>query len=310
MRAPDDSPCWAGDWSAPDSRQAIWAQSAVARTVSALPELHPLRLGDAKGTSGRVMTWCAIPTSTKTGFGVLTQLSPEPDIDSGYASPQLVSVDDLWTLGGAGLFGRGDLLSMLATAMPRETADAIADVTARPSPPVTARPYEEPLPGVRRWVGSLAQMPHAWVPPVAILPRVGRGVDDPGTEWSTESIDFATRHSVHAKDVRMAADLLAPHVTALLLDHLPDHAAVTIYGDALHIWWKYDETSRHVPDQVARTVDVAARLVRAFPSFVLAAYPNHAEQVEDRLAARAAEAAAYRAARDARLRARSGGHWT
>jgi len=148
------------------------------------------------------------------------------------------------------------------------------------------------------------------LPPVAILPRASRGVVDPGTSWSTESIDFATRHSVHAKDVRMVADLLAPDVTALILDHVPYDAAVTIYGDAVHIWWAYQEDSRRAPGKVVSTIEVAAELTKAFPTFVLADYPDHSDQVEDRLAARAAEAAAYRAARDARLKARYGGATT
>ena len=59
-----------------------------------------------------------------------------------------------------------------------------------------------------------------------------------------------------------------------------------------------------------RSVEVAAQLSQAFPTFVLAEYPDHSDQVEDRLAARAAEAAAYRAARDARLRARASGRPT
>ncbi|MFL6287363.1 MAG: hypothetical protein ACJ73L_03130 [Actinomycetes bacterium] len=307
MHAPDDSPCWAGNWSAPDGKRAIWAQSAVARTVSALPELHPLRLGDDKGTSGRVMTWCATSDQEAGGLGVLTQLSPPPDIGSDYTSRDSEPFGDVqWDSPATTLWADEGLLSTLVTALPRETADAIADAVAPQTSADTTHTYQEPAPGVRRWAGALAEIPGAWLPPVAILPRAGRGIDDPGTSWSTESLDFASRHSVHAKDVRLAADLLAPHVTALILDHVGDEAAVTIYGDAVHIWWPYDEKSRHTPGSVIRSLEVAVQLSQAFPSFVLAEYPDHSDQVEDRLAARAAEAAAYRAARDARLKARAG----
>jgi hypothetical protein len=293
---------------APDAKHAIWAQSAVARTVSALPELHPVRLGDDKGTSGRVMTWCASPDNATTGLGVLTQLSPPPELESDYTSRDSMPFGlEQWDGSASPWSGSGDLLSMLATTMPIETANAIGDVLAPPEREATTPAYQEPEPGVRRWAGGLAQIPGAWLPPVAILPRANRGVVDPGTSWSTESSDFAARHSVHAKDVRMVADLLAPDVTALILDHVPYDAAVTIYGDAVHIWWAYQEDTRHAPGKVMSTIEVAAELTKAFPSFVLAEYPDHSHQVEDRLAARAAEAAAYRAARDARMKARHGG---
>ena len=188
MRAPDDSPCWAGNWSAPDSKHAIWAQSAVARTVSVLPELHPLRLGDDKGTSGRVMTWCATPDQGAVGLGVLTQLSPPPDIDSDYTSRDSLLLDDVqWDRPESPLWAARGPLSTLVTALPRETADAIADAVAPPSPEEVTRPYQESAPGVRRWAGALAQIPGAWLPPVAILPRASRGIDDPGTSWSTRS---------------------------------------------------------------------------------------------------------------------------
>jgi hypothetical protein len=257
------------------------------------------------------MTWCGASDRTIGGLGILTQLSPPPDIDSDYIGHDQVPTAGLpWDGDQGPLFEVGELLSTLVTSMPRATADAIADAIAPPTPDATARPYREPLPGVRRWAGGLAQIPDVWLPPVAILPRAHRDVDDPGTSWSTESIDFASRHSVHAKDVRMVADLLAPHVMALILDRVPDDAAVTVYGDALHIWWEYNEESRHSSGRVAQTVEASLQLANAFPSFVLAEYPDHSGKVEDRLAARAAEAVAYRAARDARLRARSERHQT
>lgn len=319
MRTPDDSPCWAGDWSAPDAASAIWSQSAVARTVSALPALHPLRLGDGKGTSGRVLAWCgdAEPPATETSasgdepphaVGVLTQLSAEPDL-SDELSPRAVLSGSVPFMGDLGLAEGIDLLSDLATQLPRDLADALADSVA-PTTQVSQEPptYRQPASGTQRWAGALAQIRKAWLPPVALLPRAGRDLDDPGTQWSTESADFAERHTVHAGDVRLAADLLAPHVMALVLDSVPSDAAVAIYGDALHIWWPYDRPTRLDPGLVIRVVEAATALVDALPTFVLADFPDNSHQVQDRLAGRAAEAAAYRAAREARYAERRRAH--
>jgi hypothetical protein len=310
MRTPDDSPCWNGDWHVPDPAVAIWSQSAVARTVRALPELHPLRLGDAKGTSGRVMAWCgSYMTSTDQGglphaIGVLTQLVPEPDLG-----------DDVPGAVAGGLTGddqggvdSGELLYQLVTGLPRGVADAVADAVAPPPRPATQVGYRRPDVDTRRWAGAIAQIPDCWLPPVALLPRELRDLDDPGTRWSTESVDFAARLTVHSHDVRLASDLLAPHVMALVLDEVPSDAAVTLYGDALHIWWDYDRPSRLQPGLVARVVETATDLVASLPSFVLSEYPDHSQQVEDRLAARAADAAAYRAAREAQYAARRRQH--
>jgi hypothetical protein len=143
----------------------------------------------------------------------------------------------------------------------------------------------------------MAQLPGAWLPELAILPRSRRGVDDPATRWGTESVGFALRHTVHAADTRFASDVLAPHVTALILDHVPADAAVTAAGDAIHVWWEYTADNRSATGKAARTVDVANRIRDALPSFVLADYPDHSHRVEERLAERAARAAAYRAGR-------------
>jgi hypothetical protein len=148
-------------------------------------------------------------------------------------------------------------------------------------------------------VGGLAKVGGSWLPELAIMPTSGRDADDPGTRWGTESLAFADRHTVHAADIRFASDVLAPHLTALILDRVPEDAAVTIAGDALHVWWPYTPQSRMTPGRVAGTVQTAALLRDAIPSFVLADHPDHSHQVEDRLADRAREAAAYRAARDA-----------
>jgi hypothetical protein len=145
----------------------------------------------------------------------------------------------------------------------------------------------------------MAQVPGAWLPSLAILPRRERDMDDPGTRWSTESMAFAARHSVHAADTRFASDVLAPHVTALVLEHVPDDAAVTVSGDAIHIWWEYTDDTRTAVGKADRTVEVAVRIRDALPSFISTDYPDHSHRVEERLAERAARAAAYQASRSA-----------
>jgi hypothetical protein len=300
MNPPDDSACWAGEWNTVEPMVDLWAHSAVLRTVRALPSLHPWRLGDTKG-SRRSLVWCASPGADEQGVAVLTQTAPPPSLGLGDvgADGELLGAGAL----AASCSVTGGLLGTLAAGLTREVADAVADAVARPGPssePVTdatTEPYRPDGPHVQRWVGAVAQLPGAWLPDLAILPRSRRDVDDPGTRWSTESIDFALRHSVHAADQRYASDVLAPHVTALVLEHVPDDAAVTIAGDGLHVWWQYTAQSRLSDGRTRRTVEVAQRLREALPSFVLADHPDHSHRVEERMAERAAQAAAYRAGR-------------
>jgi hypothetical protein len=280
MLAYDDSPCWFGSWAAPDPARVIWAQSAVSRTVRALPELHPMRLGDDKGTSGRVLAWCGIPDPPVGGLGVLTQLSPPPEV------------------------GADDEPESTDLVLFTELLGAAASEPQHLQAPVGVRAYRPPEPGVRRWAGAVAQIAGTWLPPVALLARSRRDLDDPATGWSTESLDFARRYTVHAADPRLASDLLAPHVIALILDGVPSEAAVTVSGDALHLWWPYDRPTRAEAARVSSAAAAATTIAAALPSFVLADHPDRSGQVEDRLETRAAEAAAYRAARDARLAAR------
>jgi hypothetical protein len=301
MNSPDDSACWLGDWSRAEPRVDLWAHSALIRTVSALPRLHAWRLGDEKG-SRRSLIWCGViaadAESGSDAVAALSQSAPDPSIplgDDGRGSPL---VDPL-SVANAATTVAGGLLSALAASMPRDVSDAIADSVA-PTPQVAKpRKYRKPGAGVRQWVGGLAPLPGSWLPPLAILPRSRRDYDDPGTRWQTESLAFAVRHTVHADDTRYAADLLAPHVTALVLEHVPPDAAVTIAGDAIHVWWEYDDTSRKASGKVARTVDVVRRLRDALPSFVLNDHPDRSAEVEGRLAERAARAAAYRSKRQA-----------
>ena len=77
-------------------------------------------------------------------------------------------------------------------------------------------------------------------------------------------------------------------MTALVLDHVPADAAVTLAGDAVHVWWEYTADNRSASGKAARTVEVADRIRDALPSFVLADYPDHSHRVEERLAERAA----------------------
>jgi hypothetical protein len=280
--------------------------------VAALPNLHAWRLGDDKG-SRRSVLWCAgqaqpedtAAGSTLDGVAVLTQTAPPPSIPLGDVDSEgeLLGVP---VLRGSSSMTDG-LLSALVTGLSRAAADAIGDAVGRtrtnPSsddgrqPPEGPQPFRSPEAGVRRWVGGMVQLPGSWLPELAILPTSRRDVDDPGTGWDTESMAFALRHSVHSADTRFASDVLAPHVTALMLDHVPADAAVTVAGDALHIWWEYTPESSAAAGKVARTVDVARRIRDALPTFVLADYPDHSHRVEERLAERAARAAAYRASR-------------
>ncbi len=308
MYPPDDSPCWTGEWTAAKPLVDLWAHSAVIRTAAALPNLHAWRLGDDKG-SRRSVLWCASTSgpddSIADGVAVLTQTAPPPSLPLGDVDGE----GEL--LGGSSLLASSSmtdgLLSTLAAGLSRAAADAIGDAVGRASnaspsdnstlPPNGPRPFRSPDAGVRRWAGGMAQLPGSWLPELAILPNSRRGIDDPGTSWDTESMAFAVRHSVHSADSRFASDVLAPHVTALVLDHVPADAAVTIAGDAIHVWWEYTAESSTAAGKVVRTVDVARRIRDALPSFVLADYPDHSDQVEERLAERAAQAAAYRASR-------------
>lgn len=311
MLPPDDSPCWAGDWGPVDPMVGMWVHSAVVRTVAALPSLHAWRLGDDKGTR-RTLVWSAAPATSapidggdKDGVAVLTQTAPPPSLPLGDVGPN-GEVNDFIPASSS---LTGVLLSTLASSLSRSTADALADAFAGSDGSEAsgdpdfgnggARPYRPAGAGVRRWVGGMAQVPGAWLPDLAILPRSERDMDDPGTRWSTESMAFAARHSVHAADTRFASDVLAPHVTALVLEHVSADAAVTVSGDAIHIWWEYTDDNRTAVGKADRTVEVAVRIRDALPSFIATDYPDHSHRVEERLAERAARAAAYRASRSA-----------
>jgi hypothetical protein len=272
---PDDTDTWVGEWSVVPARVDVWAQAAVNRTVHALVELHPFRLGDTKA-SPRLVQWVAgkwppgaqVDSSRDVlagrGLGVLTVTATEPDLDRSERPP-------------------GSEADLVAAAL--ETA--VNSVTSR------LRSRSTPH---RRWAGALARLPGSWLPPLALLPRAARDLDDPRTAWQTESVDFDARFSVHTSTVRTTAALLTPRVMAMLLDEVPEDCAVTVSGDAVHTWWPYPPAhpgSRHVADVVRGTV----RLAAALPSFVLAEHPDLSGEVQAELESRTDRARRYRATR-------------
>jgi hypothetical protein len=129
------------------------------------------------------------------------------------------------------------------------------------------------------------------------VPRALSGIDDPHADWSTESVEFAHRHSVYADNRRAAADLLAPDVMALILDLVPDNAAIAVAGDALHVWWQLTSENRVVSGSASKTVDAANAIATAIPSFILADYPDRSGEVERRMAERSSTGAEYRSER-------------
>lgn len=280
MNPPDTAACWAGEWTPVPPSDALWAQAALARTVAALPQLHAWRLGDDKGTR-RTLMWCGAPADGPAhSVAVLAQTAPPPDLPLGDVGPDgEIDSDtlpvDLWSL-----------------------ATDVVEAVARPSrtrPPLPLPPTA----GVRRWVGAMSKIAGAWFPPFAVLPSTTAGLDDPSTRWSTESLDFAERYRVHAEDRRFAADVLAPHVIALLLDVLPTDAALTMAGDAVHVWWEYSSHTSDAEGRVATTVDAAVAVREALPTFLVTEYPDRSAEVEATLAERAESARRYRAERAA-----------
>jgi hypothetical protein len=254
-------------------RVDLWAQAAVNRTVHALVELHPFRLGDTKAAP-RLVQWVAgqwpaggpvesvDDVLAGQGLGVLMVTATEPDLDRSERPPAT----------------EADLVAMAL-------GSAVDSVTSR----LRSTPHT-------RWAGALARLPGSWLPPLALLPRAARDLDDPRTAWPTESVDFDARFAVHTSTVRTTAALLTPRVMAMLLDEVPEDCAVTVSGDAVHTWWPYPRAlpgSRHAADVVRATV----RLAAALPSFVLAEHPDLSGEVQAELESRTDRARRYRATR-------------
>ncbi len=272
---PEPAPSWDGAWDAVDPLTELWLLGAMNRTVSVLPRLHPWRLGDGKG-SGRLLQWSGLADQpmARPAYGVLAVTARDPDLSTSDEP-------------GAGSFGLGgdpvsDLLGAAIESAWGTASSALDDAVAG------ARP---------RWAGALTRLSGAWLPAMAVLPRSERGLDDPGTGWATESVDFDAQHTVHAADLRFAADVLAPHVMAVVLDRVPQGAALTLAGDAVHLWWPYREPHVSEPARAARAAEVVVRFAEAVPSFLLTDHPDHSERVEQALDARTAAAEAYRSQR-------------
>lgn len=284
MPPPDPSPCWDGGWAPVAAAGELWLLAGLLRTVDALPRLHPWRLGDTKG-SRRILRWTATRADDahlRPAYAVLSEQAREPRLaagdHAGAADPHLALIcGTTQTL--------ADVLVGAAAGVAAETGGRLLDASAGPA---------------TRWGGVVTRLPGSWLPPVAVLPRAARDVADPGTAWTTESAAFNDRHTVHSTDDRIAADLLAPHVMAILLDRIPDRAAVTLAGDAVHLWWEHEPPLRQVSGLASRMIDVVRAFADAIPSFVLADHPDRSDQVESQLDAR------QRAAREYRERRRLG----
>lgn len=153
-----------------------------------------------------------------------------------------------------------------------------------------------PIEPAAQWAGVLVRLPGTWLPDIALLPTVGAQLDDPWTAWASESVAFDAARRVHAADVRVASDLLAPHVMAGVLD-LPRECAVGVAGDAVHVWWRYGTAADAVPGRVQEIGRTTARFAEDFPPFVLADHPDRSGEVQRELDDRATRAQEYRAER-------------
>lgn len=84
---------------------------------------------------------------------------------------------------------------------------------------------------------------------------------------------------------------------ALLLNAVPPGCAVTIAGDALHVWWPYRGATVVDNGRCARAARAATLVATAFPRFVLTELADHSDLVDGELADRSAAARDYRATR-------------
>ncbi|MFL6101201.1 MAG: hypothetical protein ACJ71T_14745 [Actinomycetales bacterium] len=285
--APEAVPCWAGDWARVDVRTQVWGQAAVLRTVAALPATHPWRLGGTAG-SIRQVQWTGRPaTVPEEVLCILSVTATDPQLSAG-EGPGSSSFGGLGALGGlGGLGGLGAFGGLGATAdslVSDAFDDAVSDVVH-----VLSASREQ------RWAGALVRLPGTWLPAAAVLPRGVPGVPSPRTHWATESVEFDERFVVHSENEQVTAALLSPSVMAVLMDAVPRGAAVTISGDALQVWWPYDQGTRSDVGRVQRSAVAGLLLVKTFPRFVLADHPDRSAEVERSLARKADEAHAYRA---------------
>ncbi|MFZ0324444.1 MAG: hypothetical protein WAN48_09970 [Actinomycetes bacterium] len=274
--APEPTPCWEGAWDDVEPMTELWLLGAMNRTVATLPRLHPWRLGDGRG-SGRLLQWTGTADQdlSQPAYGVLAVTARDPDLAAGDLPDE-----QPWGLGG-------DLASDWVAAASRGLWDTASGVigSAVDSAVVGDRP---------RWAGVLTRLPDTWFPAMAILSRAEAGLDDPRSGWQTESVDFDDAHSVHSADTRFAADVLAPNVMAVVLDRVPRGAAITMAGDAIHLWWPYREPYVDDPARVARAADVVVAFAEAIPGFLLSDHPDRSAALETTLEERAQQAEQYR----------------
>jgi hypothetical protein len=256
----------------------VWGQSAVLRTVAALPTSHPWRLGGTAG-SVRQVQWTGRPATVPDEvICILSVTATDPHLPAG---------DDASGAAGLGLGGLAGLGADVSGGLGTDAfGGALSDVVRALA---TA--------GEQRWAGALVRLPGAWLPSAALLPRGVPGVPSPRTHWATESVDFDERYVIHSENEQVTAALLSPSVMAVLLDAVPHGAAVTIGGDALQVWWPYDDGTRGDLGRAQRSALAALLLVKTFPRFVLADHPDRSAELERSLARRADEAQAYRAGR-------------
>jgi len=315
LRPPDANACWEPthvSWALAAPLTQLWLAGAINRTVGTLPRLHPWRLGDAKGTS-RLIQWTARaidagaasapPSSGATPAGptapggapglpdagtvlaALTVTARDPDLEAG-------EPDRPGAVAGGGVVGLmlGDDLAGSASGLVVDAAGSLLGAVAGSLGSATTQAARGPAP---RWAGTLTRIAGAWMPPMAVLSRSTRGMDDPGTYWQTESWDFDQRLSVHADDRAYASSVLAPHVMALILDAVPSGSAVTLAGDALHVWWPYRSAFTSQPALVASTAEATLALASAIPDFVYADHPDRSGSVQQELDETTAAARAY-----------------
>ena len=216
MQTPDDSACWTGDWERIDPRRAIWAQSAVLRTVRALPGVASVATRRRQGQRWPHPAWCA--RRRRPGADRVSAFSHRTT----RAAP--VTAEPRHLDGPRYATGSTRICSRRRGLAPWRPSDC--GRCSRSGSEATTRPYQEPTPGVRRWREPWRRFPVLATtgrdPPRAVAASTTRARTGRRSRWPSRP------PHVHADDVRQAADLLAPHVTALILDHVADDAAITI----------------------------------------------------------------------------------
>jgi hypothetical protein len=84
---------------------------------------------------------------------------------------------------------------------------------------------------------------------------------------------------------------------ALILDAIPRSTAITMAGDALHVWLPFTDTVAAEPGLAQHLAGSVTKLRDSIPSFILGNYPDRSAAVEAELADKATAAKAYRSSR-------------